>query len=81
MIVRSAYIKIQCGEKMASTIELALAPEAKEEMPRCDVHIDREAGDLILDFNADDTSSLRAALNSYLRWVEVAMSTSEEINK
>ena len=54
----------------------ALSPEVGREIPRSQVRLTRDGEDIILDVEATDLGALRAALNSYLRWIEV----SEEIS-
>ena len=55
----------------------ALFPEIGREVPRTHVEISHEAGEIILSIDAADIGALRAALNSYLRWIAV----SEDIAK
>jgi KEOPS complex subunit Pcc1 len=61
----------------AAVVFGALAPEAGRDIPRTRVHASLEDGDLVLRVEANDLSALRAALNSYLRWIMVA----EQVNK
>lgn len=57
----------------AGLVRRALAPEAGREIPRARVVV-RGEGDLAeIVVEAEDTSALRAALNSYLRWAQVAL--------
>lgn len=46
-----------------------LVPEAEEGMRRVEVDLSLESQEIHL--GAQDTRALRAALNSYLRWLEV----------
>lgn len=61
----------------AAVVFGALAPEAGRDIPRTRVRASMENGDLVLRVEASDLSALRAALNSYLRWIMVA----EQVNK
>jgi KEOPS complex subunit Pcc1 len=54
----------------------ALFPEVGREIPRSRVKLTRDGEDIVLDVEASDLGALRAALNSYLRWIEI----SEEIS-
>lgn len=57
----------------AEIIRRALKPE--EALPtseRCKVKLTRRKNVLCLEIDAKDTAGLRAALNSFLRWVIVA---------
>lgn len=53
-------------------VQGALQPEAGREIPKARVTLRSVAGKLILTIDAEDTSALRAAVNSYLRWADVA---------
>ncbi|GEM_PF-548327 len=57
----------------AEAVRLAIAPE--RELPasvRCRVRISRRKNVLCLWVESTDTAALRAALNSFVRWVMVA---------
>ncbi len=50
----------------------AIQPETKTApAARSKVQVRRKGRNLILSFEAKDTSALRAAINSYLRWVHL----------
>ena len=50
----------------------ALEPETRTPpSPRSRVKVEGRGSSLILSFEATDTSALRAAVNSYLRWVSL----------
>lgn len=62
------------SEKQLQVVLQALKPETEtSSTPRSKVHLKTEDQTLILDFRAKDTSALRAAMNSYLRLIGVAM--------
>lgn len=62
------------SEKQLQVVLQALKPEtATSSTPRSKVHLKTENQSLILEFRATDTSALRAAINSYLRLIGVAM--------
>jgi len=50
----------------------SLKPEIKHKIPKTDVSINIDKEKLILEINANDITSLRAACNSYLRWLKIA---------
>lgn len=57
----------------ASAIHGALAPEAEvAEVPKTRAQITREGAEVCVRIEAAELSALRAALNSYLRWVDAA---------
>ena len=56
----------------AAILRKALAPEAGREIPGTTVRVSGRGRSLVLRIEAEDTGALRAALNSYLRWADVA---------
>lgn len=63
-----------CSEKQLKVVLEALRPEIETSTtPRSKVDIKAEGRGLVLEFKVTDTSALRAALNSYLRLIGVAM--------
>jgi len=65
-----ATIRIRLpSERESAVIYRALKPETESSpTPRSKVSIDRDRRLLTLTFKASDTTALRAAVNSYLRW-------------
>jgi tRNA threonylcarbamoyladenosine modification (KEOPS) complex Pcc1 subunit len=62
------------SEKQLKAVLGALKPETETSTTsRSKVDMKTENQTLILDFRAKDTSALRAAMNSYLRLIVVAM--------
>jgi KEOPS complex subunit Pcc1 len=62
------------SEKQLNVVLGALKPETEtSSTSRSKVDIKTEGQTLILDLKATDTSALRAAMNSYLRLIGVAM--------
>lgn len=61
----------------ATTVYGAIAPEAGREIPRTKVTVKLDGDDMVLKLQASDLSALRAAVNSYLRWIKIA----EDMNK
>ena len=62
------------SEKQLNVVLQALKPETEiSSTHRSKVHVKTEDQSLVLDFRATDTSALRAAMNSYLRLISVAM--------
>lgn len=57
----------------------ALRPEAEEGMKR--VEIDISTDPPCIDIEAEDSRALRAALNSYLRWLDISNKIMTEYNK
>lgn len=73
------------SEKHLKIVLDALGPETRISVTsRSKVHVEGEGTRLKLIFETTDTSALRAALNSYLRWIVVineACSVIETIEK
>ena len=62
------------SEKQLNVVLGAIKPETEtSSTSRSEVDMKTEDQTLILDFKATDTSALRAAMNSYLRLIGVAM--------
>jgi len=62
------------SEKQLNVVLQALKPETETSSTnRSKVHVTTEDQSLVLDFRSTDTSALRAAMNSYLRLISVAM--------
>lgn len=64
----------------ADILRASLSPEAGREVPRTRVTVrgDGEIAEVLAE--AEDTSALRAALNSYLRWAQVALDVRTAVN-
>ena len=58
----------------ARVIYNSLNPEIKHKIPKTNTKIKLEGTVLKIDIEAKDISSLRAACNSYLRWINTAHS-------
>ncbi|HEY6238039.1 MAG TPA: KEOPS complex subunit Pcc1 [Thermoplasmata archaeon] len=60
----------------AERLARALGPEASREVPRARARIERPSETVVeLRITAQDTGALRAALNTYLGWVELTHAT------
>lgn len=66
-------------KKEAEIIAEALNPEIKNKIPKTNVEVTLEDKKFILKIQARDTSSLRAACNSYLRWINTALSVKKTV--
>jgi tRNA threonylcarbamoyladenosine modification (KEOPS) complex Pcc1 subunit len=66
----SANLRIElASKKLARTVHRALIPEQQASTsPATRVHIDYEGDVLILHLEARSVATLRALINSYLRW-------------
>lgn len=74
--MRRASVRVRTSQ--AAELLAALQPEAVRPLPRTRVALTAEEEALHLEVAAEDTSALRAALNSYLRWTATAVAMMEE---
>jgi KEOPS complex subunit Pcc1 len=65
----------------ASNVARAIGPEAGREIPRTRAMVSASEGSMTLILDADDLSALRAALNSYIRWMSIAEKMSETVGE
>ena len=63
----------------ASVVRQALTPEAGRDVPQARVSVAGSAGTVTITIEAGDTGALRAAVNSYLRWSDVAARVRREV--
>jgi len=63
----------------AGVVYEALRPETGRDVPKARVAMRSGPGRLTLTIDADDTGALRAAVNSYLRWADVAARVRHEV--
>lgn len=75
--MRKAEIVLS-GEN-AELVEKVLSPESGREIPRTKVSIENRGEKTILVIETEDTSALRAALNSYIRWGALASAINDEV--
>jgi tRNA threonylcarbamoyladenosine modification (KEOPS) complex Pcc1 subunit len=68
------------GPDLAVVYE-ALRPETGRDVPKARVSMRPGRNRLTLGIEAQDTSALRAAVNSYLRWADVAMRVAREARR
>ncbi len=76
--MRKAEITLQSDK--SKIIFNSLLPEIRTTMPRTKVQIESD-DDVKLIIKAEDTNALRAGLNSYLRWMKVAIDINKEVSK
>lgn len=62
----------------AKVVYGALRPETGRDVPKARVTIRSVRDRLTVTIDAQDTSALRAAVNSYLRWADLAARVREE---
>ena len=67
------------SEKEAKIIAETLHPEIKHKIPKTNVDISLSGSKFSLHIDAKDLSSLRAACNSYLRWINTAINVKKTV--
>ena len=70
--MRKAVFTFELGTPGNRAVLAALGPEASRDVPRACARVSADGPVLRLEITAEDSSSLRAAVNSYLRWVKLA---------
>ncbi len=76
---QQAVIRVQADGK-AKLLADALRPEM-EVTERTQVEILADGDDLVITIQAEDVVSLRAALNSYLRWTKLAIDSETAMHR
>jgi tRNA threonylcarbamoyladenosine modification (KEOPS) complex Pcc1 subunit len=68
-----ASLVFRYHDPLADAIARALQPEAAQsEVPKTRGEVRRDGDAVLVDIAADDLPSLRASVNSHLRWVDAA---------
>lgn len=75
--MRRATITLEGPE--APVVYEALRPETGRDVPKARVSMRATRNRLTLIIDAEDTSALRAAVNSYVRWADVAARVGREV--
>jgi len=77
-----AIIKVNLpSEKISRTIQKALEPETKTSLTdRSKMKLIREGKTITLLFEAEDTTALRASMNSYLNWLRLLKELCNSLN-
>jgi len=63
----------------AKIIAESLDPEIKHKIPKTNIEVSLSKKKFILKIEANDVSSLRAACNSYLRWINTALNVKKTV--
>ncbi len=78
--MKKAEIVLKKSGSIAHVVASSLSPETDRKIPRTDVQVKEDENALYLVICAEDTNALRAAVNSYLRWISVGIDTYNEIH-
>ena len=77
--MKKGIITIQKQGNIADVVAKSLLPEMDRNIPRTKVNLKEDKNKIQIEIQAQDVNALRAAINSYLRWMKVSMDTYEEI--
>lgn len=74
------YVKLRVDSSILESVFKALYPETIRLISRrVSVTLEKTEGAIVLKFNAKDSTALRAALNSYLRWFSTVKKSLEYV--
>jgi tRNA threonylcarbamoyladenosine modification (KEOPS) complex Pcc1 subunit len=77
MIKKATFIFFFPSAKDACIVSQSLSPEIQHKIPKSNVTFFINKKTLEVNIESDDVSSLRAACNSYLRWIQTALSVKQ----
>jgi tRNA threonylcarbamoyladenosine modification (KEOPS) complex Pcc1 subunit len=78
--MKEVTISADLEESISKIVLESLLPELSRAVSRTQVNISKSGTGIILKISADDSSALRAAINSYLRWLDCIISTVTTFN-
>ncbi len=76
---KASFVIIFDSDSSAKIISDSIEPEIKHRIPKTKVNLKIKGKKLFLEIKAKDISSLRAAINSYLRWINTALNVKKAI--
>ncbi|MFO7676805.1 MAG: KEOPS complex subunit Pcc1 [Thermoplasmatota archaeon] len=74
MSKKASFVFTCTSDSEASVLLGSITPEVQQKIPKVSSTIKQSGKKIILEIQSDDISSLRAACNSYLRWLNTAIS-------
>jgi len=77
MMKKATFLFFFSSSKDASVIVQSLSPEIKHKIPKSSITFSVDEKKLTMTIESEDISSLRAACNSYLRWIQTALSVKQ----
>jgi tRNA threonylcarbamoyladenosine modification (KEOPS) complex Pcc1 subunit len=77
MTKKATFLFTFPSSKDAFVIVDSLSPEIQHKIPKSSVTFFVEGKKLKMEITSEDLSSLRAACNSYLRWIQTALSVKQ----
>jgi len=77
MIKKATFFFFFSFTKDAYIVSQSLSPEIQHKIPKSNVTFFIDKKTLKVTIESEDVSSLRAACNSYLRWIQTALSVKQ----
>ncbi|UCC92279.1 MAG: CTAG/PCC1 family protein [Thermoplasmata archaeon] len=74
----AACLELEVSGTVAQAVEGALSVEVGGGIPKVETRLTRTEDDLRVDLMSEDLPSLRAAVNSFLRWAAMAAQVAED---
>ncbi|MFA5103256.1 MAG: KEOPS complex subunit Pcc1 [Candidatus Thermoplasmatota archaeon] len=74
---KATFLFFFSSPKDASVIAQSLSPEIQHKIPKSSILFSVDGKKLAMTIESEDISSLRAACNSYLRWIQTALSVKQ----
>ncbi|UCH88445.1 MAG: hypothetical protein JSV49_09295 [Thermoplasmata archaeon] len=78
--MKLATLNLQLGSDLTELIYRSLEPELEREHTNALVEIKKQPNGLLLQIQTEELSTLRAALNSYIRWINCICSINNVIH-
>jgi len=76
---KASFIFVFDSEKEAKIVAESLNPEIKHKIPKTEIEVSLSGKTFSLEIEATDVSYLRAACNSYLRWINTAINVRKTV--
>ena len=76
---KANFVLVFDSEEEARIVAESLSPEIKHRIPKTKVEVSLSNNTFSLEIEAKDISSLRAACNSYLRWIKTALDVKKTV--
>jgi len=76
---KANFVLVFDSEEEARIVAESLSPEIKHRIPKTKVEVSLSNKTFSLELEAKDVSSLRAACNSYLRWIKTALDVKKTV--
>ena len=73
------FVFVFDSDEEARVVAESLIPEVKQKIPKTNIEISVFKNKFFMEIEAKDTSSLRAACNSYLRWINTALNVKKTV--